>query len=75
MVLERSDWDEGLTELNIQARDRLVEAGIVERLRDLGHDVRRTDVELATGNAGHAHAPYALAYDIANAVRRARDEF
>ena len=27
---------------------RLVEAGIVERLRDLGHDVRRTDVELAT---------------------------
>lgn len=62
----RRDWRMGAGPL------ALVGAGLEERLRDLGHDVRRVVVELP-GEDGDAAAAYVLATDIAGAVRRARD--
>ena len=55
---------------------RLIERGLLDRLRDLGLDVRPIEIELAGGDTGAPKdgAAYALAADIARAVGQARDE-
>ena len=50
----------------------LIDAGVADRLRALGHDVRRIDVELPGRVDGDGEAAFALAADVARAVGEAR---
>ncbi|HUF13170.1 MAG TPA: arginase family protein [Longimicrobiales bacterium] len=68
-------WDSGRRGWRMGAGPlRLAERGLFERLRDLGHDVRRIDIELPSDASSDAHSAYLLAADIAAAVRRATNE-